>query len=117
VDLSLSTRRVAGPGGDHTLVEVDGSIDVYTVPRLRERLVETLNEGSRHLVVDLKGVAFLDSAGLDELEAVLKRVHACGGSMRLVCNQERILKLFRITALTKVFSIHATVCEAVTVVE
>ena len=31
----------------------------------------------------------------------------------LVCTQERILKIFRITGLTKVFGIHDTVDEAI----
>ena len=35
------------------------------------------------------------------------------GSLRLVCTQERILKIFRITGLTKVFPLHDTVDEAV----
>ena len=43
----------------------------------------------------------------------LKRVRAHEGSLRLVCNQERILKIFRITGLTKVFPIHTTVEDAV----
>jgi anti-anti-sigma regulatory factor len=31
------------------------------------------------------------------------------GSLDLVCTQEQILKVFRITGLTKVFGIHETV--------
>jgi len=47
----------------------------------------------------------------------LKRVRAHDGSLRLVCTQERILKIFRITGLTKVFPIHDTVEEAVAATE
>jgi len=43
----------------------------------------------------------------------LKRGRAHDGSLHLVCTQERILKIFRITGLTKVFPIHATVADAV----
>ncbi|MFW3474119.1 STAS domain-containing protein [Streptomyces microflavus] len=113
MDLSLSTRNVSGPGGDRTVVEVGGEIDVYTAPKLREQLVELVNDGSYHLVVDMEGVDFLDSTGLGVLVGGLKRVRAHEGSLRLVCNQERILKIFRITGLTKVFPIHTTVDEAV----
>jgi anti-sigma B factor antagonist len=109
VDLSLSTRTV----GDRTVVEVGGEIDVYTAPKLREQLVELVNEGNYHLVVDMEGVDFLDSTGLGVLVGGLKRVRAHEGSLRLVCNQERILKIFRITGLTKVFPIHNSVDEAV----
>ncbi len=109
MDLSLSTRTV----GDRTVVEVGGEIDVYTAPKLREQLVELVNDGSFHLVVDMEGVDFLDSTGLGVLVGGLKRVRAHEGSLRLVCNQERILKIFRITGLTKVFPIHTSVDEAV----
>jgi anti-sigma B factor antagonist len=109
VDLSLSTRTV----GDRTVVEVGGEIDVYTAPKLREQLVELVNDGNHHLVVDMERVDFLDSTGLGVLVGGLKRVRAQEGSLRLVCNQERILKIFRITGLTKVFPIHDSVDEAV----
>lgn len=109
MDLSLSTRAV----GDRTVVEVGGEIDVYTALKLREQLVELVNDGKYHLVVDMEGVDFLDSTGLGVLVGGLKRVRAHEGSLRLVCNQERILKIFRITGLTKVFPIHTSVDDAV----
>ncbi|NYI05621.1 anti-sigma factor antagonist [Allostreptomyces psammosilenae] len=109
MDLSLSTRTV----GDRTVVEVGGEIDVYTAPKLREQLVELVNDGNYHLIVNMEAVDFLDSTGLGVLVGGLKRVRAHEGSLRLVCNQERILKIFRITGLTKVFPIHTSVDEAV----
>ncbi|MDH6119266.1 STAS domain-containing protein [Kitasatospora sp. GAS204B] len=109
MDLSLSTETV----GDRTVVKVGGEIDVYTAPKLREQLVELVNDGSYHLVVDMEGVDFLDSTGLGVLVGGLKRVRAHEGSLRLVCTQERILKIFRITGLTKVFPIHSSVADAV----
>jgi anti-sigma B factor antagonist len=109
VDLTLGTRDE----GDRTVVEVGGEIDVYTAPKLREQLVDLVNAGRYHLVVDMEKVEFLDSTGLGVLVGGLKRVRAHDGSLRLVCTQERILKIFRITGLTKVFPIHETVAEAV----
>jgi anti-sigma B factor antagonist len=46
------------------------------------------------------------------LVGALKRIRQHEGSMRLVCTQERILKIFRITGLTKVFPIHDDVAAA-----
>ena len=45
----------------------------------------------------------------------LKRVRSHDGSLHLVCTQEKILKVFRITGLTKVFPIHDSVDDAVAV--
>jgi anti-sigma B factor antagonist len=108
VDLSLSTKTE----GDHTVVTVGGEIDVYTAPKLREQLIDLVSAGSYHLIVDMEKVDFLDSTGLGVLVGGLKRFRAHDGTLRLVCTEERILKIFRITGLTKVFPIHASVDEA-----
>jgi len=92
---------------------VAGEIDVYTAPQLREQLVELVDSGRYDLVIDMERVEFLDSTGLGVLVGGLKRVRAHDGSLRLVCTQERILKIFRITGLTKVFPIHDSVADAV----
>ena len=109
MDLSLSTRTE----GDCTIVEVGGEIDVYTAPRLREQLVDLVADGKYHLVVDMERVDFLDSTGLGVLVGGLKRVRAHDGSLRLVCTQERILKIFDITGLDKVFGLHQSVAQAI----
>lgn len=109
MDLSLETRSE----GDWTIVSVGGEIDVYTAPKLREALVELVNAGRYQLVVDVEGVDFLDSTGLGVLVGGLKRVRANDGNLRVVCTQERLLKIFRITGLTKVFAVHDSVASAV----
>ncbi len=108
MDLSLETRQE----NDHTVIEVRGEIDVYTAPKLRERIIELVDEGQYHLVVDLVKVEFLDSTGLGVLVGGLKRVRGHDGSLQLVCTQERLLKIFRITGLSKVFAIHGSQSEA-----
>jgi len=108
VDLSLATRLE----GDRTVVEVGGEIDVYTAPQLRSALNDAVADGARHLVVDMTGTEFLDSTGLGVLVGGLKRVRTMNGDLELVCSSEKILKVFRITGLTKVFTIHPTIDEA-----
>ena len=43
----------------------------------------------------------------------LRRVRAHDGSLDLVCTQQRILKIFRITGLTEVFGIYETADQAI----
>jgi anti-sigma B factor antagonist len=89
-----------------TLVSVGGEIDVYTAPKLRDKITELVNSGHHTLVIDMEKVDFLDSTGLGVLVGGLKKVRAQDGSMSLICNQDRLLKIFRITGLAKVFTIH-----------
>ncbi|RCG28218.1 anti-sigma factor antagonist [Sphaerisporangium album] len=98
--------------GVFTVVEVEGEVDVYTAPKLRELLIELVNEGHFHLLLNLDRVEFLDSTGLGVLVGALKRVRGHDGSLELVCTQERVLKIFRVTGLVKVFGIRASVDEA-----
>jgi anti-sigma B factor antagonist len=108
VDLKLGHYNTDGI----EVIDVGGTIDIYTAPRLRELLIDLVNKNNYQLIVNLERVEFLDSTGLGVLVGGLKRVRAHDGSLDLVCTQERILKIFRITGLTKVFGIHETVDQA-----
>ena len=105
MDLSLETRQE----NDRTVVEVGGEIDVYTAPKLRECISGLVDDGQRQIIVDLEQVEFMDSTGLGVLVGALKRVRTVEGNLDLVCTQERLLKIFRITGLAKVFVIHDSV--------
>lgn len=102
MDLTLATSARDGL----TVISVGGEIDVYTAPKLRDSIAELVAAGHHHLLVDLSGVQFLDSTGLGVLVGGLKKVRTFDGSLQLVCHQERLLKIFRITGLSKVFYIY-----------
>ena len=104
MDLSLETRELDG----HTLVAVGGEIDVYTAPKLRDKITELVGSGHHSLIIDMEKVDFLDSTGLGVLVGGLKKIRAEDGSMSLICSQERLLKIFQITGLAKVFTIHSS---------
>lgn len=112
MEFTLVTRAVP----DRTVLEVGGEVDVYTAPKLRERLAELVDGGARHLIVDLAKVDFLDSTGLGVLVGAMKRLKTVGGQLTLVCAREPLLKIFRITALDQVFTIVPTVDAAPTAV-
>jgi anti-sigma B factor antagonist len=105
VELTMSARTVAA----YTVLEVGGEIDVYTAPTLRARLVALAEAGATSIIVDLSRVEFLDSTGLGVLVGGLKRTRGTGGEFKIVCDQEKLLKIFRITGLDQIFSLHPSV--------
>src|SRR5262249_34426533 len=105
MDLSLSARSVA----DRTVLEVGGEIDVYTAPSLRTKIISLIEDGTKTLIVDLTHVEFLDSTGLGVLVGALKRLRGVGGELAIVCDQERLLKIFRITGLDRVFTLYNSI--------
>jgi anti-sigma B factor antagonist len=109
MELSVSTRDE----GQFTVVEVGGEVDVYTAPRLREAVVSAIDAGNVKLVIDVDRVDFLDSTGVGVLVGALKKVRGEGGTLDIVCTQPRLLKIFDITGLDKVFGLHASVPDAI----
>ncbi|HEX5494420.1 MAG TPA: STAS domain-containing protein [Mycobacteriales bacterium] len=108
MDITLNSRDELG----YTVLEVAGEVDVYTAPTLRDRITDLLDGGHRRLVVNLTTVEFIDSTGLGVLVGALNRARELGGRLDLVCPQERVLKLLRITGLDDVFSVYRSVGEA-----
>ncbi len=98
--------------GGVPVVSVVGEIDVATAPALREHLAVHEEEGVGAVVVDLLGVSFLDSTALGVLVGSFKRVRESGGDLKLVIAEPRILKVFEITDLIRVFPIFSTLDEA-----
>ena len=109
MEFTVSTRD----DGPFTVVEVGGEVDVYTAPRLREAVVTAIESGNTRLVIDVENVEFLDSTGVGVLVGALKKVRSVGGTLDIVCTQPRLLKIFDITGLDKVFGLHTSVAEAV----
>ena len=71
-------------GGDRAVLRIDGDIDACTAPRLRARVLDLAGTGTVHVIADLRGVGFLDSAGLGALVAARKELRGRAGSLRLV---------------------------------
>ena len=103
-----------GPTGDCAVLRVTGEVDAYTAPMLRDRIRELADKDAVHLIADLSQVDFLDSTGLGALVGGLKRLREAGGSLTLVIGTPRILRIFQLTGLTKVFAIHSSVVDAIT---
>jgi len=100
-------------GGDCAVLRVTGEVDLFTAPQLRERVIHLLADGVRHVIADLSDVEFMDSTGLGALVGSLKRLRVDGGSLTLVTGAEAVLHLLRITGLVNVFTLHASVPEAI----
>ncbi len=90
------------------IVALSGEVDVYTSPRVKQEIVDLLNQGTTRMIIDVTRVEYLDSTGLGVLIGGLKRAREHDGDLRLICDNPRILRIFGITGLTKIFDIHPT---------
>lgn len=89
--------------GARVLVVLGGEIDAYTTERLHEGFQGLGDVAGQHVVVDLHGVGFVDSAGLAALASSLRRLGDEGAAVSLRSVTRQLAKLFEITGLNRLF--------------
>jgi anti-sigma B factor antagonist len=103
VDIKVNVREAQG---DTYVVDLNGEIDVYTSPKVKDAVGDLIDKGHYNLVINLEKVRYIDSTGLGVLIGGLKRVREHGGTVNLVCTNPQIKKIFDITGLVKIFGIY-----------
>jgi anti-sigma B factor antagonist len=100
-------------GADAYVVSVAGELDIATAGRFSEELGRTAQRGARRVIVDLVGLTFIDSVALGVLTEEARRLRADGGTCVVVSQDPRILRVFEITGLDRIFHIERSLAEAV----
>jgi anti-sigma B factor antagonist len=95
------------------VMSVSGRVDSSTAPELESQLKLLVDGGQNHLVLDLKDVEYMSSAGLRAMVSTLKSVKRVNGDLRLANPSARVEEVLRLAGLTSIFSIHPTQEEAV----
>ncbi|MCL5773375.1 MAG: STAS domain-containing protein [Firmicutes bacterium] len=103
MDIKVATKPIKDKA--HA-VEVQGEIDVYSSPKVKEAINELIEKGNYTLIINLEGVRYIDSTGLGVLIGALKKVREHNGSISLICTNPQIKKIFNITGLVKIFGIY-----------
>ncbi len=94
------------------VLTVGGTVDIYSSPELRGQLKSALEKKAGRIVVDLKGVTFVDSSGLATLIEALQRTHGYGGKLLLCSLSSTVLGVFQLANLDNIFQIRANREEA-----
>jgi anti-sigma B factor antagonist len=100
-------------GADAYVVSVSGELDIATADRFAEEFERTAERNARRVIVDLVGLTFIDSVALGVLTEEARRLRAAGGTCIVVSQDPRILRVFEITGLDRIFRIERSLAEAV----
>jgi anti-sigma B factor antagonist len=85
--------------GDTAIVAPCGELDIDTVPILDGDLAAVRDLGFRKLVVDLRGLTFIDSSGIQLFVRWSMAAARDGRAFRLIPGSDRVQLVFRITGL------------------
>jgi anti-sigma B factor antagonist len=90
--------------GDLTILELTGELDLAQAPALAGAITEVLETGCRRLIVDLRGLSFLDASGLQALLTANRSARARGGQVSLVPGCFQVQRLFELTGADSRFT-------------
>jgi anti-sigma B factor antagonist len=105
--LNFDARTEAAGDGAY-VVAVAGEADLYSAPALKRELDGAIDAGGKDIVVDLTKTTFIDSTALSVLVEATKRLRPEGGRLALVCVDQNLVKIFRITALDRLFPLFSS---------
>ena len=109
MDLTLDRRT----HGDWAVVEVGGELDLYTAPSFRESVLEAAADtGPPKVIVDFRGLGFIDSSGLGAIVACLKHLRERGGDLSLAApDGSGLRRLLDLTGLDRVLTVYTNTDE------
>ena len=90
------------------LIAVKGEIDLYTSPKLRTAIVETVPASASKVTVILTEVRYMDSSGVATLVEGLRNARDHNRTFTLVSPSEAVMKVLRLAKLDSVFEVSAT---------
>jgi anti-sigma B factor antagonist len=94
------------------VVAVSGEVDLFTAPEFKQIVTAAIDAGAERVVVDLTATTFIDSSSLGVLIGAHRRLADRGGVLVVVCENEAIVKTFRITGLDGVFTLVPSLADA-----
>ncbi len=84
----------------------ENRIDAAIAINFKDSMRELTDGGPNRIVVDMANVDFIDSSGLGAVVAAMKQVNA-GSKLELACLSQTVAKVFRLTRMDTVFTIHS----------
>ena len=88
---------------EETIIEIVGRLDTITAPALDKPINEDIGD-TKNLVLDVKGMEYISSAGLRVLLAAQKKMQKIG-AMKLIGVCEEVMEVFEMTGFSDILTI------------
>ncbi len=97
----------------HPLLAVSGDLDMSSAPSLTSAAMALIADGARHLIIDLREVAFCDSSGLASFVQIATRLEPEGGRLAIAGPRSIVRRILEVSGLDEAFVVVPTVRDAI----
>jgi len=91
--------------GDASVLAVSGELDLRTSPELEDRLSQAFDRGAELVILDLRGIEFMDSTGLRVLLSAHQRAHESGRRFALVKGADQVERVLTLTGVRDLLTV------------
>jgi anti-anti-sigma factor len=109
--LTISLRGTREVGNNYQLFRLTGLLDAFSEATFRKVLGKCIEDGPKHIILDLSKIDFVDSSGLGALVQLVKKAQTHEGTLQIVSNP-RVTQTVKLVRLEKFLSLKPSVEEA-----
>lgn len=108
LNLTVSLRGTREARDNCQLFRLTGLLDAFSEPTFRKVLGNKIDEGPKHIILDLSQIDFVDSSGLGALVQLAKQAQTAGGTLQIVTNA-RVTQTVKLVRLEKFLALQTSV--------
>ncbi|MFF4764608.1 STAS domain-containing protein [Streptomyces sp. NPDC001292] len=109
--------EVTLPRQDVALLTVEGYLDIDTATELQAHLANQLHHGRRHFLLELSGVPFMDSSGMNIILRVYQEAREREGSVHIIAPAPAVLRILDLTGVSITVPVSQSAEEALALVD
>jgi len=110
--LTVSLRGTREVRDNYQLFRLTGLLDAFSEATFRKVLTKCIDDGPKHVILDLSKIDFVDSSGLGALVQLVKKAQSLEGTLQIVSNP-RVTQTVKLVRLEKFLSLQLSVDAAV----
>lgn len=109
--MTVSLRGTREVKEKYQLFRLTGLLDAFSEPTFRKVIGKCVEEGPKHIILDLSQIDFVDSSGLGALVQLAKQAQSANGGLQIVTNP-RVTQTVKLVRLEQFLSLQPSVQEA-----
>jgi anti-anti-sigma factor len=112
----VSLRGTREIKDNYQLFRLTGLMDAFSEPTFKKVMDKCVEDGPKHLILDLSKIDFVDSSGLGALVQLVKKAQSVEGTVQIVTNA-RVTQTVKLVRLEQFLSLQTSVDAAVAKIE
>lgn len=98
--------------GEVNVMRIGGNLDTDSFPEAQSQLSKLIEQGARKILLDLKELVYISSAGLRVFLIAAKQLKQQGGELRVSNLNDFVQEVFEISGFSKIFNVFNSEAEA-----